>query len=183
MRPVWRSGAMPGSKKEKYRMEYIDMHSHILPGLDDGSKNMEMTLAMLRVAVEEGIGTIYTTPHCMPGKGHPTLAKVEERIRLVQEAAEAEGIQITLKKGTEYYYIEEMSEWMEEGKIITLGDSHCVLVEFEQCSQRDPGIRLSAGDRPCGEIPESDGAEIRRHPVDEGDRGTDPGELCFRDRR
>ena len=58
MRPVWRSGAMPGSKKEKYRMEYIDMHSHILPGLDDGSKNMEMTLAMLRVAVEEGIGTI-----------------------------------------------------------------------------------------------------------------------------
>ena len=112
-------------------MEYIDMHSHILPGLDDGSKNMEMTLAMLRVAVEEGIGTIYTTPHCMPGKGHPTLAKVEERIRLVQEAAEAEGIQITLKKGTEYYYIEEMSEWMEEGKIITLGDSHCVLVEFE----------------------------------------------------
>ena len=49
-------------KKEKYRMEYIDMHSHILPGLDDGSKNMEMTLAMLRVAVEEGIGTIYTTP-------------------------------------------------------------------------------------------------------------------------
>lgn len=55
-------------------MEYIDMHSHILPGLDDGSKNMEMTLAMLRVAVEEGIGMIYTTPHCMPGKGHPTLA-------------------------------------------------------------------------------------------------------------
>ena len=112
-------------------MEYIDMHSHILPGMDDGSKNMDMTLAMLRVAVEEGIGTIYTTPHCMPGKGHPTLAKVEERIRLVQEAAEAEGIQITLKKGTEYYYIEEMSEWMEEGKIITLGASNCVLVEFE----------------------------------------------------
>ena len=75
-------------------MEYIDMHSHILPGLDDGSKNMEMTLAMLRVAVEEGIGTIYTTPHCMPGKGHPTLVKVEERIRLVQEAAEAEGIHL-----------------------------------------------------------------------------------------
>ena len=59
-------------------MEYMDMHSHILPGLDDGSKNMDMTLAMLRVAEEEGIRTIYTTPHCMPGKGHPTLAKVEE---------------------------------------------------------------------------------------------------------
>mgnify|MGYP003197737902 CR=1 FL=1 len=112
-------------------MEYIDMHSHILPGMDDGSKNMDMTLAMLRLAEEEGISTIYTTPHCMPGKGRPTLAKVEEKIRLVQEMADEEGIHITLKKGTEYYYIEEMSEWMEEGKIITLGDSHCVLVEFE----------------------------------------------------
>ena len=49
-------------------MEYIDMHSHILPGLDDGSKNMEMTLAMLRVAVEEGIGTIYTTPIVCRGR-------------------------------------------------------------------------------------------------------------------
>lgn len=80
-------------------MEYIDMHSHILPGMDDGSKNMEMTLAMLRVAEEEGISTIYTTPHCMPGKGRPTLAKVEEKIRLVQEMAVNEGIHITLKKG------------------------------------------------------------------------------------
>ena len=83
-------------------MEYIDMHSHILPGLDDGSKNMEMTLAMLRVAVEEGIGTIYTTPHCMPGKGHPTLAKVEERIRLVKNHSQAQVHQISLKPCTEY---------------------------------------------------------------------------------
>ena len=118
-------------------MEYIDMHSHILPGMDDGSKNMEMTLAMLRVAEEEGISTIYTTPHCMPGKGRPTLAKVEEKIRLVQEMAANEGIHITLKKGTEYYYIEEMSEWMEDGKIITLGDSNCVLVEFEPYAEEN----------------------------------------------
>lgn len=120
-----------GIKKEKYHMKYIDIHSHVLPGMDDGSKNMEMTLAMLRVAEEEGIGTIYTTPHCMPGKGHPSLEKVEERIRQVQAAAAEEGMNILLKKGTEYYYIEEMLEWMDEGKIITLGDSNCVLVEFE----------------------------------------------------
>ncbi len=120
-----------GIKKEKHYMEYIDIHSHILPGLDDGSKNMDMTLAMLRVAEDEGIKTIYATPHCMPGKGHPSLEKVEERIRLVQEACVDEDIHITLKKGTEYYYIEEMLEWMEEGKIITLGDSNCVLTEFE----------------------------------------------------
>ena len=168
-------------------MEYIDMHSHILPGLDDGSKNMEMTLAMLRVAEQEGIGTIYTTPHCMPGKGHPTLAKVEERIRLVQEAAAAEGIQIILKKGTEYYYgMDGRGEDHHPGsfQLCTGGiRALCGGKIYPQCGQRDPGLRLPAGHRPCGKIPESDGAEIRRHPVDEGDWGTDPGELRFRDRR
>ena len=112
-------------------MKYIDIHSHVLPGMDDGSKNMEMTLAMLAVAKNEGIGTIYATPHCMPGKGHPSQEKVLEKIRTIQKACEEAGIDIVLKKGTEYYYIEEMLEWMEEGNIITLGDSNCVLVEFE----------------------------------------------------
>lgn len=116
-------------------MKYTDMHSHILPGMDDGSKSMEMTLAMLRIACQEGIGTIYTTPHCMPGKGHPTQEKVERRIRQVQEAAESEGISIELRKGTEYYYMEEMLEWLEEGSIITLGGSQCVLVEFEPIAE------------------------------------------------
>lgn len=120
-----------GDKRRTYHMEYIDIHSHILPGMDDGSKSMDMTLAMLQVAEAEGIGTIYTTPHCMPGKGHPSLQKIETRIRQVQDMCAKEGINITLRKGTEYYYIEEMLEWMEEGKIITLGDSNCVLVEFE----------------------------------------------------
>ena len=117
-------------------MKYIDMHSHILPAMDDGSKSMEMTLAMLRIAEKEGIGTIYATPHCMPGKGHPTLKKVEERIQQVSEAAWDEGIDIELKKGTEYYYIEEMLEWLEEGNVITLGDSQCILVEFEPIAEK-----------------------------------------------
>ena len=117
-------------------MKYIDMHSHILPAMDDGSKSMEMTLAMLRIAEKEGIGTIYATSHCMPGKGHPTLKKVEERIQQVSEAAWDEGIDIELKKGTEYYYIEEMLEWLEEGKVITLGDSQCILVEFEPIAEK-----------------------------------------------
>lgn len=117
-------------------MKYIDMHSHILPAMDDGSKSMDMTLAMLRIAEREGIGTIYTTPHCMPGKGHPTLERVERRIQLVREAAQEQGIEIELRKGTEYYYIEEMLEWLEEGNVITLGGSQCILVEFEPIAEK-----------------------------------------------
>ena len=117
-------------------MKYTDIHSHILPAMDDGSKSMEMTMEMLRIAEREGIGTIYATPHCMPGKGFPTQEKVEEAIRRVVEAARSEGIEIELKKGTEYYYMEEMQEWLENEKVITLGGSRCILVEFEPIAER-----------------------------------------------
>ena len=50
-------------------MGYIDMHSHILPGMDDGSRSMSQTLRMLEIAVSEGITALIETPHNMPGKG------------------------------------------------------------------------------------------------------------------
>ena len=117
-------------------MSYIDIHSHILPWLDDGSRSMEQTIAMLQIAQTEGIGTIYATPHCMPGKGQPTREKIQERMERVQQEAARQGIAVTLKAGTEYYYREEMLEWLEQGEIITMGDSDCVLVEFEPMAER-----------------------------------------------
>ena len=103
-------------------MKYIDMHSHILPAMDDGSKSMDMTLAMLRIAEREGIGTIYTTPHCMPGKGHPTLERVERRIQPF--------LTLAFSSSSEMHATLEMLEWLEEGNVITLGGSQCILVEF-----------------------------------------------------
>ena len=49
-------------------MEYTDIHSHILPGVDDGATDMEETLAMLKEAYEQGIRTIFATPHYIPGR-------------------------------------------------------------------------------------------------------------------
>ena len=51
-------------------MELFDMHCHILPGVDDGSKNMEMSLDMLQIAYEEGTRKIFLTPHYMIGRNH-----------------------------------------------------------------------------------------------------------------
>ena len=59
----------------------VDVHSHILPALDDGSKNMEESLEMLRIACDEGIRTMIATPHNMPGKGCPDREKVEKRLK------------------------------------------------------------------------------------------------------
>ena len=83
---------------------YIDIHSHVLPGLDDGSQSMEQSLAMLRIACEQGIETIVATPHNMPGKGRPDRERVEEEVRRLQKAAVERGIPVRLSQGCEYYY-------------------------------------------------------------------------------
>lgn len=109
----------------------VDMHSHILPGLDDGSRNMEMSMNMMRIAYEEGIRTIIATPHNMPGKGRGELSKTLERIEQLEAAARAEGIEISLKPGSELYYREEIPDLLEEGKAVPMNGTNIVLVEFE----------------------------------------------------
>lgn len=109
---------------------YIDIHSHILPGLDDGSQDMEQSLNMLRIAREQGIETIVATPHNMPGKGCPDRQLVQEALRRLQTAAGEKGISVRLCPGCEYYFREEVLETLEAGEGITLGSSDCVLVEF-----------------------------------------------------
>lgn len=117
-------------------MKYIDIHSHVLPQMDDGSKSMEQSLSMLRIAESEHIGVIYVTPHNMPGKGHPSRESILKRINLLQETARQENINIVIKQGTEYYYRQEVLDLLEQEKGITLGDSECVLVEFEPMAEK-----------------------------------------------
>lgn len=111
-------------------MGFVDMHSHILPGLDDGSKSMEQSIAMLRIARQEGIDAIIATPHNMPGKGRPTREKLEERLSELRNEAERQGIDIEIYLGTEYYYREEVSEIFDREEAITMADSEYVLLEF-----------------------------------------------------
>lgn len=112
-------------------MGYIDIHSHILPNLDDGSKSMRQSLDMLKIAVEQGITTIFATPHNMPGKGQPSPEVVQERVEELRKAAEEEGIRIEILIGTEYFFREEVVELLEDEKGITMNDTEFVLVEFD----------------------------------------------------
>ncbi len=111
-------------------MGYVDIHSHILPGMDDGAKNMAQTLEMLRVAQAEGIDRIIATPHYKMGRFGASTAKIKEVIAAVKAAAAAEGIDIAIYPGNEIYYHSELEERLENGRIATLNDTDTVLVEF-----------------------------------------------------
>lgn len=112
-------------------VKFVDVHCHILPDLDDGSKSMEQSIAMLRIAYEEGIRTIVATPHNMPGKGCPSKETIRQRIEELRQAASEEGIPVKILMGTEYFYRERVLELLEKNQAITYPGTKCVLVEFD----------------------------------------------------
>lgn len=78
----------------------IDLHSHILPGLDDGPRTLEESLGVARAAVEDGITVLAATPHVR--SDYPTTADEMERgVALLQEALRNEGIPLELRTGGE----------------------------------------------------------------------------------
>lgn len=105
----------------------IDMHSHILPGVDDGAASWEECRQMLATAYDQGIRTIIATPHY-------SVHQDMEKIRVQAERAAAEACRIAadfkLFLGQEIMYFESMTEYLKEGKIFTMAGSQYVLVEF-----------------------------------------------------
>lgn len=109
----------------------IDIHSHILPGLDDGSKNIEETLGMVRQLHEAGFKTLIATPHVLEGRDFlsPTeiLATTEQVRKRVAEA----GIPVEILPGAENYIFPDLAKWVRAGKLLTIGNiGKYILVEL-----------------------------------------------------
>lgn len=110
---------------------FIDVHCHILPGIDDGAKNMDMTREMLQIAYQEGIREIIATPHFFASKKNMPVEKVKDVFSMVEERLGQWELPIKLYLGNEIFYRREVPSKIEEGKILTLAESHYVLVEFD----------------------------------------------------
>ncbi|MEZ4524180.1 MAG: CpsB/CapC family capsule biosynthesis tyrosine phosphatase [Thermomicrobiales bacterium] len=104
----------------------IDIHSHVLPGLDDGARTSDAALQMLKEAADDGIGTIVATPHSHYAAGPHLLDAVD---MLQQQAADA-GIEITVLPGHEVRIAADLVEQYERGDILTLNGTDYLLLEF-----------------------------------------------------
>lgn len=111
-------------------MGYVDIHTHVLPGLDDGSRDMEQSLEMLRIARAEGITDIIATPHYKRGSFRGDREEVSRGLERLRRAARNEGLKLRIYPGTEIYYHSELEEKLERGEILTLNHTDYVLVEF-----------------------------------------------------
>ena len=109
---------------------FIDIHSHILPGVDDGAAGWEMSMRMLKCAADDGISVIVLTPHDKPGHRHMPFSEMRNRMEKLQCMMEEEKIDIKLHMGREVYYRSGMLGNMEEDMTVTLAGSRYLLVEF-----------------------------------------------------
>ena len=109
----------------------IDMHSHILPGVDDGAKNFDDSLKMLRELESQLITDVILTPHYFPERGFTNTAIENQKIfRELQQRAAAEGIKLNLYLGNEIYISSDIIEQIYQSKIKPLADSSFLLVEL-----------------------------------------------------
>lgn len=111
----------------------IDIHTHILPGMDDGARDMEDALAMAQLAVESGVHTLVATSHANVGGffGEYSVKQYVRRLEELRGVLRQERIPLTVLSGMEIFTTEEVPEMMEDGQVIPLNHSRYYLMEFD----------------------------------------------------
>ena len=106
----------------------IDIHTHLLFGVDDGAESLQESLDMIQDAKEQGVNAIILTPHCRYGMFQYQREKVDANFKVLKEKAAPLGVQLYL--GTELHINSMAVEKVEKGKCHTLADTHYVLTEY-----------------------------------------------------
>lgn len=109
----------------------IDIHCHILPGVDDGAKHLEDSIAMAKQAISEGIHTIIATPHHKNGRYNNPKNSVLADLTRLNERIQQEQIPLTIIPGQEVRIHGELIEGYQQDEILTLtGTSRYLFVEL-----------------------------------------------------
>lgn len=109
----------------------VDIHAHILPGIDDGSRTMEESIEIVRNASKCGVTDLVVTPHFILGSSYGT--ENQEKKKLLEELkkeVQKENIDIRLYLGNEVFVENNMLDLLKEGKIVTLNNSRYLLFEL-----------------------------------------------------
>jgi tyrosine-protein phosphatase YwqE len=106
-----------------------DMHSHLVPGIDDGAKTIEDSLSMIRSLADMGFKTIITTPHTMIDFYPNTTQTIQDGLKKLQMAVQEQHIPVSIKAASEYYIDEHFINLIDTEPLLTIYDNE-VLVEF-----------------------------------------------------
>jgi protein-tyrosine phosphatase len=107
----------------------IDLHCHILPGIDDGAADLTTSLNMARASVAQGVTTLACTPHILPGLYNNSGPEIRAMIRQLQDVLAQEEIPLRLVTGADVHVTPDFVAGLRSGRLLSLADSRYVLVE------------------------------------------------------
>lgn len=112
-------------------MKRIDLHCHVLPGVDDGAADMEESLRMLKSAAKQGVYAVVATSHYSRQFRNENPEQLRILREELQRRAQAEIHEdFIIYSGQEIFYTEDIVEKLKEKKLLTLNESSYVLIEF-----------------------------------------------------
>lgn len=107
----------------------IDLHSHILPGTDDGAPDLSVSLDMARASVADGVTVLACTPHIMPGMYPNTGPQILQATQHLQDALDEHDIPLRLTTGADNHVVPDFVGGLQSGQLLPLAGSRYVLVE------------------------------------------------------
>jgi protein-tyrosine phosphatase len=108
----------------------IDIHSHILPRVDDGSIDMDMSIDMAKIYLENNINKVIATPHYIEGSKNTSLENNKAALSELREELYKEGINLEIYLGNEIYVSMDIIKYIKEENVSTLNGTRYILMEF-----------------------------------------------------
>ncbi|MGY4535751.1 protein-tyrosine phosphatase [Mucilaginibacter sp. UYNi724] len=117
-----------------YSSIITDMHSHVLPGIDDGAQNVEESIFLIKKMMSLGIKKIIATPHVMIDYYRNDETTIGNALALLKAELTAQNIDIDIAAAAEHYFDETFEKRIDDGKVFTMGDNF-VLFELSFVNQ------------------------------------------------
>ena len=108
----------------------IDLHSHILPGIDDGAANIEVSVDMAKASVANGVTVLACTPHILPGVWNNTGPQIRRGVAKLQQTLDERGIDLRLVTGADVHIAPDLVGAIRSGRVLTLHDTRYILLEL-----------------------------------------------------
>jgi tyrosine-protein phosphatase YwqE len=124
-----------------YSSLMVDMHSHVLPGIDDGAKTPEESVELIKRMMELGIKKIIATPHIMADYYKNTAETINASLKILKTELKNQNIDIVVEAAAEHYFDETFETRINDGKLMIMGDNY-VLFEFSFISKPPNAVEV-----------------------------------------
>ena len=110
----------------------IDIHTHVIPCVDDGSPDLETSINMIKHEISIGVTSIICTPHHIHRRYEKSVEEIKEQFNLLKSKVEELNLPVKLYLGQEicYSHREDIIAMLKEGKLLTINNTNRVLLEF-----------------------------------------------------